>query len=459
MTDTTAPAPLARRDRLTRLAPIAAWVLTRGVMLLFLAGALPYLIHPVPVHDVADYQGWSRVLDHGAFPRDDQEWQYPPGAALVMWAPKLLANRVFSLGYLNAFYTLVLLADLVAFTLLHRLARRLSDAGHQGGGALPWVGVWAWVLGLFAIGPIAYARYDVIVGVFAVAALVVGPLFGARRATAWGRGVCVGLGALLKLWPGALLVGEPRGRDGRRSFAAAVLAAALPTLVLLAALPGGLSFLHYQDQRGLEIESVAATPLMLLRLVGVPHRADFVYGAYQLDGSTPNLIAHACTYVTAAAMLALLWWRRRMRWTSATPADLGFAAVLVAVVTTRVLSAQYMLWLVGLVAVCVMFRETTQRVACALVFAAILLNQLEYPLAFASIVGGGTAGTLLLALRNALLLAATVASLAGLYRARAPRSSRPTVPAQGSPVPGSAVSESPVPESPAPESPAQGTPA
>jgi glycosyl transferase family 87 len=428
MADPSAPAAVTPGDRLTRLAPIAAWLLTRAVMVAFLAGALPYLIHPVPVNDVADYHRWSQILEHGMFPHDDQEWQYPPGAALVMWAPMVLANRLFSVSYLNAFYTLVLICDLVAFTLLHRLAGRMSATG---GGALPWIGVWAWVVGLFAVGPIAYARYDVIVAVFAVAALAVGPLFGARRWTAWTRGVFLGLGALLKLWPGALLLGEPRGRDGRRSFVAAVLAAAVPTLVLLAALPGGLSFLTYQDQRGLEIESVAATPLMLLRLVGVHHRADFVFGAYQLDGSAPNLIAHGCTYVTVAVMLALLWWRRRMRWTSATPADVGFAAVLVAVVTTRVLSAQYMLWLVGLVAMCWMFRETTQRVACALVFAAILLNQLEYPLAFESIVNGGVAATLLLALRNALLVAATVASLVGLYRARTPRPPKPSVPAQG----------------------------
>lgn len=429
MTDAPASPTIARRDRLTRLAPIAAWCLTRAIMLLFIARVLPYT-NPMPLHDVVDYHGWSRVLEHGSFPLNDQQWQYPPGAALVMWAPMMLSNRVFSIGYANAFYTLVLIADFIAFAILHRLAGRMSDEEHT---SRPYLGAWVWVLGLFAIGPVTYGRYDVIVAVFAVAALAVGPLFGARRWTAWTRGVLFGLGGALKLWPGVLLWGEPRGRDGRRSFIATMLASAVPTLVLLAALPGGLSFLTYQNQRGLEIESVAATPLMLARLVGVNHWPAFVYGAFQLDGTTPNLIAHACTFVTAIMLFGLLWWRRRIRWTSATPGDLGFAAVLIAIVTTRVLSAQYMLWLVGLVAFCVMFRETTQRLACGLVFAAILLNQIIYPFTFDSLIAGSVGPTLVLALRNLLLLAATVASLVALYRAREPRPASPTVPAQTTP--------------------------
>ena len=67
-----------------------------------------------------------------------------------------------------------------------------------------WIGP-----GLALLGPIVYARYDIMVTAVAVAALL------AARATR-GGGVLAAAGALLKVWPLLLLVGAVPGRAARR---------------------------------------------------------------------------------------------------------------------------------------------------------------------------------------------------------------------------------------------------
>jgi hypothetical protein len=58
-----------------------------------------------------------------------------------------------------------------------------------------------------------------------------------------------------------------------------------------------------------------------------------------------------------------------------TPYDAALAAVLLFTATSRVISPQYLIWLIGLAAVCLTVRRTTQRpVAALLLLAATLFS-------------------------------------------------------------------------------------
>jgi hypothetical protein len=176
--------------------PVAVWVVTRAVLLLFVLGVAAFPGPDVTTDVSVIYQGWHEILRTGTYPLDDVTWQYPPGAALAILAPGLLPG----LGYASAFFLLTLLCDLLVLALLLRAGR--AGAARRG--------TWVWVAGVPLLGPTVYARYDLMVTAAAVGAL----LAGVRRPRV--MGALAGLGALLKVWPLLVLLGTPRGRATRR---------------------------------------------------------------------------------------------------------------------------------------------------------------------------------------------------------------------------------------------------
>jgi len=103
--------------------------------------------------------------------------------------------------------------------------------------------------------------------------------------------------------------------------------------------------------------------------------------------------------------------------------DAAFTVVLLLVLTSRVLSPQYLVWLLGLAAVvlAVPRGESSQRPAAWLVLLAGLLTGIMYPWLEQDYSWTGTLpGTLVLTARNLVLLAAAVVSCARLWRSTSP---------------------------------------
>ena len=127
--------------------------------------------------------------------------------------------------------------------------------------------------------------------------------------------------------------------------------------------------------------------------------------------------------LSALAFGWLLLWRlaaaRRpvaARFAAHTAADAAFVAVLMFTVTSRVISPQYLVWLIGLGAVCWCFRASRMRVPVTLVLVASLVTVLEFPLLFGDVVTSTPLGIALLAVRNGLLVAASVVGARVLWR-------------------------------------------
>jgi hypothetical protein len=387
----------------------AAWVVTRGLLLLMVFRVLK--VHgPDVTSDVSViYHNWYEVLRHGRFPEHDVTWQYPPAAGLVMLAPALLPF----LGYASAFFWLAWAADAVVFVLLLR-AGDGREAGRRP------LGAWLWVAGVPLLGPTAYARYDLMVTAVAVAGL----LAAARHPRV--AGALVAFGAMLKVWPVLILLGARPGRSGRRLLGWAAGGVALLAAVFAVAMPGAFSFLTYQRDRGTEVESLGALVFHIGRHLGWQGPVVFSYGSMEFAGPHVALVSHLALGLSVVAFGWLGWWRWRARaaapgtFGAAATADAAFTAVLLFTTTSRVISPQYMIWLVGLAAACATWRASVQLAPALLVLAATGVTFMEFPVWFGDVVMSDPWGLFLLLLRNGLLVAASVVAARNLWRSTVP---------------------------------------
>lgn len=391
-----------RRHRL--LALTLAWLATRAGMLLLLAyNSLPLLGRGGVAREVWRlYHHWYGVLSHGAFPAHDPLWQYPPGAGPVLLAPALLPG----LTYFQAFVALTLVTDaLITVT----LARAGTRPGHSLRGAAYWI------CGLPLLLHIPLVRYDVQVTAFAVISLLT--LSRSTRAC----GAFAALGALVKGWPALVLLGMPRGRTTRSVWSSAVVTGVLSLMILVVLFNNPFAFLRQQGGRGVQIESLGGTALGLATHAGWAGQVHYRYGAMEFTGPYVSAVAHVSLALTAVAFGFLLLWRiRARRWTDATPYDAALSAVLLFTVTSRVISPQYMIWLLGLAAVCLTSRHTTQRAVAALIVAATAVSTVEYPALYADVIHSTWTGCALMVVRNGLLAAAAVLSFVRLWRSSRP---------------------------------------
>jgi hypothetical protein len=162
-----------------------------------------------------------------------------------------------------------------------------------------------------------------------------------------------------------------------------------------------LAVLSYAASRPFELESAPATMLWLGSFVGQPVHALFSYGSYNLVADGEHFLGLAAT----GALIAGLAYVYARLWTRRIEAGRAWIASLcVVVLTSKVLSAQYLIWIFPLVA-------ATEGLSATWVLIA-LATSLVFPVLFAIEVidqGGGrlSVGTPLLvaiAVRNALLV-------------------------------------------------------
>ncbi|MFD9007226.1 glycosyltransferase 87 family protein [Streptomyces sp. NPDC059582] len=387
---------------------LGTWTATRLPLLLCV---LKVSVFPGPdvTSDVSViYQGWYEVLRHGTFPLDDVTWQYPPAAALAVLSPALLPF----LDYATAFFVLAFLADLTVLLLLRY-------AGPRPGGSSR--GAWTWVAGAALLGPTLYARYDVMVTAVAVAAL----LAGARHPRT--MGALAGVGALLKVWPALLLVGALR----RRAWGAAAVTVGAVAALFALAMPGAFAFLAAQRDRGTEVESLGALVFHVARHFGWRGEVLLNYGSVEFLGPYVDVVSTAALALTGAAFGWLLLWRlAATRFLPHTLADAAFVAVLMFTVTSRVISPQYLVWLVGVAAVCLCHRGSRMGTPAGLVLAAAFATVLEFPVWFEHVVASDPLGVTLLLVRDGLLVAATLTAAVRLWRSTVPRGPEAVFPAQ-----------------------------
>lgn len=378
----------------------AGWILAR-------IGIWDRTLLSVDYGDIKLYGEWAKhIVEVGSLP-DESKWQYPSGAAFLFLMPRLFVDG-YGGDYGAVFLAMLLLCSLIVLVALIVLGTRRRE----------FAGVWVWLLAMPALGGLPGLRFDLVPTAFAVVALVMIH----RRPGCFGA--IVGIGAMLKVWPVLCIFGE---WDRRRLWKSiAWLLTAVGAILLASALAFGdpFTFLGQQGGRGLQVEAIAAAPWQLRDVVtGTPVPQEVRYGAYEIPSSTADTVAMLLNYAALVVFaVAAAWWLLRDRAIRTGRDDLAdetvardfvFALVLLFVATSRVLSPQYMVWLLGLAAVVLCASDSRLRRPAWIVVAAVIFSATVYD---------NPGNTLL---RNLALLGATVdacVTLAALLR-RAPRSS------------------------------------
>lgn len=342
----------------------------------------------------------------GAIPYLEFPVEYPPLALLPLVLPRILVGVDSSpLAYQAVFGTLSLAVTAATGAVVAWLARRDWSAQSVRDSLIAFLAI------ALALSANVIWRFDILPAFLTIAALA---------AVAAGRpgwaGFALGLGVATKLYPAFLApVLIAYYLIGRRWSAAAIFGFGLLTTVgavfmqaYLVAGSDALSFLNYQRDRGVEIESVVGGLALLADSIGgVNAHVSFGFGSFEVESpvvdalAAPAFIAQVIMAVGLFVAGGLAFFRDARRHGSVRPGTLiayVVATLLLVMLANKVLSPQYMCWLLPFGAL------LPSRQAMLLVVTSVLTT-VVYPVAFDALRAADPVIVALLNVRNLLLLA------------------------------------------------------
>jgi Glycosyltransferase family 87 len=350
------------------------------------------------VNDLFVYRSYAEPVLAGALPYRDVFSEYPPLATPAIVVPGFVGTGAETFRLAFAGWTLLLGA--AAVLLCGALAARTGGDRTR-----------ALLAGAFApllCGALLRTHFDL-----APVALTLAALWLLCTARPRAGMAVLGLGALTKLFPVVIapvalawLVARGRRREAWQAGLALVAVLAAVGGAAVAASPeGAFDALRYHLERPVQVESTPALALLALDEAGLgdavsvaSHRSDGL--VHQADG----LVSGALLAVLAAVIALLAGYAARRP----DPRSLvlaSLAAVTAFAVLGKVLSPQFMIWILPLGALAFAWRLYALAGAVA---AAAVLTQLEFPARYFDLVAREPLPLALVALRNAVLLAALV---------------------------------------------------
>ena len=298
------------------------------------------------VTDIPLYRTYGERIANGLVPYRDFGFEYPPGALPALVLPALLTDSLTA--YRIVFGAEMALAGAIGVLLvahgLRRLGRRDEDRR---------VALTAIALLPLLLGGVILTRFDLLPAALVAGALAL-LLAGRHEAGA----VVLGIGVAVKLYPAVLVplaaVAAYR-RGGRRALAATVGLAAAPVVLLyvpflVVGLDGVLDSFGRQLGRPLQIESLGAGILLgLHHLFGVSLEWASGSGSQNLTGGAADTLA-VLQGLAQALAVALVWLAfARGEMTRERLVRYAAAAVVAFVALSKVLSPQFLVWLLLLV--------------------------------------------------------------------------------------------------------------
>ena len=309
---------------------------------------------------IVDWPGYRddarAVIDHGLFPYRDFPLEYPPLSLPVFLLPEAFAS------YASAFAWLMAACGLAMTVTVAAIDKRAAFYA---------------ALAPVLVGSLVLSRFDLWPVLLVVVALLA--LVEDRDAVGWGF---LGAAVAAKLWPlvivpVALLWSLRRGH--RRAPLAGLVVAAAVFLPFAVVAPHGLwASLHGQADRPLQIESLGAA---FLTVFSHPHVIT-THGSQNVAGHGLLAAAFAAAQLLALAACWILYARGPQ--TRAGLLTSTAAAVTAFVAFGKVLSPQYLLWLIPLVPLVARARRLP---ALVLLTVACVLTQIWFPLRYFAYAG------------------------------------------------------------------------
>ena len=297
--------------------------------------------------DIVLYDYYAEQAWHGRHFFTEMPIEYPPLNALLFMVPQALVAILPSTSYYGVFLALAALADILQ-------KRALAAMG----------GSWRLSLQIIllasactaALGYTYLKRFDVFAAALTTWLLVCL----SRRPASLGAWVLWALATACKLYPGTLaplLLGYSLHQKVPRRRVAMQLGVGVGVWVLVhaaATLYGGTgswSWVTYMRARGLQLASVYTAIGILFDHWGQPVPTFYAFGCVQVRTVWSDLCVALSPWLTMGLM-GITWWRT---WPlRGTPAGLwraSLACVVALLITSKVLSPQYIIWLVPLMSV------------------------------------------------------------------------------------------------------------
>lgn len=374
------------------------------------------------VTDVPLYRTYGERVAGGLVPYRDFAFEYPPGALPALVLPALVTGSLeaYRVVFVAQLAAVGAVGVLVAGAALGRLGRsdreRLLTLGALA--ALPVL-----------LGGVILTRFDLI-----PAALVAGAVALLAGGRLRGAALLVGLGIAVKLYPAVLVpvLGVAAWRRGGRRETAVVLGlAALPAVVaylpFLAVAPDGvLDSVGRQLGRPLQIESLGAGVLLALHhVLGMELAWSSGSGSQNLTGTAADVLA-VLQGIAQVVAVALVWASfARGPATTERLVRHAAAAVVAFVALSKVLSPQFLVWLLLLVP---LVGGARSRTALALTALACALTAVWFPARYWDLVWDFDPLASWLVLARGVTLLALLAALTWPATARAPARSRSPAP-------------------------------
>jgi hypothetical protein len=321
--------------------------------------------------DVPVYAHYSGLVRGGAVPYRDFRFEYPPAAL-----PALLLPAYMSWSFATSFAVLMGACGAGCIAAAGSALRAVSAGAVRTWAALLTIGVAPLLLG--SLFDTRFDLWPTLLAFGALAAVV--------RQRSVVSGLLLGLGFAAKLWPAVLLpiavahLWRQRERAAALAAVAAFVAVAAACFLPFAVLaPDGLrAMLADQLDRPLQVESLGAAVLMAGQHLGMhPVATVNSHGAQALSGHGAGPAADLLTALEIVSVLAILVVFARQRNASGESVLLaGAAAVATLVAFDKVLSPQYLIWLVPFV---LLVRGARGIVAGGLLFLVLGLTQTWFP--------------------------------------------------------------------------------
>ncbi len=389
---------LLARQRTGAIPTIPALELIVGAaMVLAVAVARPRFSGPDVFLQIAD------KVAEGLVPYRDFMLEYPPLALFPVALPRLAGGPANS-AYERLFIVLAIALAIAAAAAVAWLAGRGWSALSRGESLVAYAAL------ALAAAPMVIWRFDILPALLSGLALVAV----ASRRPAW-AGFALAMGAAVKLYPAFMVpVFVAYYLFGRRWRSAAMVIfgfvafmAGLTAVLYSVAGMDGFSVLTYQEDRGFEIESVVAgMALAAHSLFGTSLSIYHDFGSYQVRSPLLGTLGgvNAVLMLSLGALFAvrlfLRFQRDARRFNAVQPQTLiAFltASVLLLMLANKVLSPQYVAWLLPLGAL-LPWRKSLLLVV---IFA---LTTVEFPIAFRQLMDLWPGLVFVLNLRNLLLL-------------------------------------------------------